>query len=162
MTTATRPGVTTYATPTDREVVVTRVVDAPRKVVFAAHTEPRHLQRWLLGPEGWTMPVCEFDARPGGAWRYVWRKADGSEMAMSGIVREFAPPERVVHTERWGPEWPETVNTTVFTESEGRTTITLTIAYPSREARDAAIQTGMKGGMDQSYDRLEVLLRSLV
>jgi uncharacterized protein YndB with AHSA1/START domain len=83
-------------------------------------------------------------------------------MAMSGIVREFAPPERVVHTERWGPEWPETVNTTVFTESEGRTTITLTIAYPSREARDAAIQTGMKGGMDQSYDRLEVLLRSLV
>jgi uncharacterized protein YndB with AHSA1/START domain len=162
MTTATRPGVTTYATPTDREVVVTRVVDAPRKVVFAAHTEPRHLQRWLLGPEGWTMPVCEFDARPGGAWRYVWRKADGSEMAMSGIVREFAPPERVVHTERWGPEWPETVNTTVFTESEGRTTITLTIAYPSKEARDAAIQTGMKGGMDQSYDRLEVLLRSLV
>jgi uncharacterized protein YndB with AHSA1/START domain len=162
MTTATRPGVTTYATPTDREVVVTRVVDAPRKVVFAAHTEPRHLQRWLLGPEGWTMPVCEFDARPGGAWRYVWRKADGSEMAMSGIVREFAPPERVVHTERWGPEWPETVNTTVFTESEGRTTITLTIAYPSKEARDAAIQTGMKGGMDQSYDRLDVLLRSLV
>lgn len=162
MTTATRPGVTTYATPTDREVVVTRVVDAPRKVVFAAHTEPRHLQRWLLGPEGWTMPVCEFDARPGGAWRYVWRKADGSEMAMSGIVREFAPPERVVHTERWGPEWPETVNTTVFTESEGRTTITLTIAYPSKEARDAAIQSGMKGGMDQSYDRLDVLLRSLV
>jgi uncharacterized protein YndB with AHSA1/START domain len=162
MTTATRPGVTTYATPTDREVVVTRVVDAPRKVVFAAHTEPRHLQRWLLGPEGWTMPVCEFDARPGGAWRYVWRKADGSEMALSGIVREFAPPERVVHTERWGPEWPETVNTTVFTESEGRTTITLTIAYPSKEARDAAIQTGMKGGMDQSYDRLDVLLRSLV
>jgi uncharacterized protein YndB with AHSA1/START domain len=160
-TTATRPGVTSYTTPTDRELVVTRVVAAPRKLVFAAHTEPRHLQRWLLGPEGWTMPVCEFEARNGGAWRYVWRKADGSEMAMSGTVREILPPERVVHTERWGPEWPETINTTVFTESEGRTTITLTVTYPSREARDAALKTGMKDGMDLSYDRLDGLLRTL-
>src|SRR6478672_3376484 len=76
MATATKTGVTTYGTPTDREIVVTRVVDAPRRLVFAAWTDPRHIPQWLLGPEGWTMPICELDLRPGGAWRYVWRKSD--------------------------------------------------------------------------------------
>lgn len=161
MTAATRPGITVYATPGDREIVITRVVDAPRRLVFEAFTTPKHLQRWLLGPEGWTMPVCEIDGRAGGAWRYVWRKADGSEMAMGGIVKEIVQDERLVTTERWGPEWPETVNTTEFTESGGRTTITLTVTYPSREARDAALESGMKGGMDQSYARLDELLRAL-
>ena len=79
MTSAARTGVTTYATPTDTEVVITRVVNAPRRLVFQAWTTPAHLQQWLLGPEGWTMPICELDLRPGGAWRYVWRRADGSE-----------------------------------------------------------------------------------
>ena len=161
MAPATKTGVTTYTTPTDREVVVTRVVDAPRRLVFAAWTDPKHIPNWLLGPEGWNMPVCELDLRPGGAWRYVWRKADGSEMTMAGLVREVTPPERLVTTERWGPEWPETVNTLMLTESGGRTTITRTIAYPSKAARDAALETGMKGGMDESFARLDRLVRTL-
>ena len=141
--------------------MITRVVDAPRRVVFDAWTNPKHVSQWMLGPEGWTMPVCEMDVRPGGTWHYVWRKADGTEMPMSGSYREVAPPERLVSTESWGPEWPETVNTMVLTESAGQTTITLTILYPSKEARDMALKTGMKGGMDQSYERLDKLLRTL-
>jgi uncharacterized protein YndB with AHSA1/START domain len=161
MTSPAKTGVTTIGTPTDREVVITRVVDAPRRLVFDAWTNPKHVPQWLLGPEGWTMPVCEIDLRPGGSWHYVWRKADGSEMGMTGTYREVVPPERVVHTESWGPEWPETVNTMVLTESGGRTTITLTVSYPSKEARDAALETGMKEGMDQSFARLDTLLRAL-
>lgn len=162
MTNPGRTGVTTYTTPSDTEIVITRVVDAPRSLVFEAYTTPRHLQRWLLGPPGWTMPVCEFDPRPGGAWRYVWRKANGTELPMGGMVLEFVPPERVVTTERWGPKWPETLNTLVLTEAAGQTTLTLTVAYPSKEARDAALRTGMKDGTDVSYARLDELLRELV
>lgn len=151
----TETGTTTYETPTDTEVVITRVVDAPRRIVFDAWTVPRHVSRWMLGPAGWTMPVCEIDLRPGGSWRYVWRKGDGAEMEMYGTFREVAPPERYVATESWGPEWPETVNTLVLTEAGGRTTMTLTITYPSKEAREAALQTGMKDGMEKSFDRLD-------
>jgi uncharacterized protein YndB with AHSA1/START domain len=161
MTTAARTGVTAYATPTDREVVITRVVDAPRRVVFDVWINPNHVPQWMTGPEGWSVPVCEIDLRPGGSWHFVWRKSDGSEMAMTGTYREVVPPERLVHTESWGPEWPETVNTLVLTESGGQTTMTLTLTYPSREARDAALKTGMKGGMDQSYARLDILLGTL-
>jgi uncharacterized protein YndB with AHSA1/START domain len=161
MTSVARTGVTTYATPSDREVAITRVVDAPRRLVFDAYTNPTHLRQWMLGPEGWSMPVCEIDLRPGGAFRYVWRKADGAEMTIAGSVREVVPPHRLVTTESWGPEWPETVNTVVFTESGGQTTITLTLLYPSKEARDAALESGMKGGMDQSFARLEALLGTL-
>jgi len=156
-----RSGVTTYATPSDLEVQITRVVDAPRRLVFDAWTNPRHVPQWLLGPPGWTMPVCEIDLKVGGAWRYVWRKSDGTEMAMAGTYREVKPPERVVWTERWGPEWPETMNTIAFAETGGRTTVTMTIKYPSREARDAALQTGMKEGMDAGFARLDELLRTL-
>jgi len=155
-------GVTTYETPTDTQVVIKRVVDAPRRIVFDAWTNPQYVPRWLLGPPGWTMPVCEIDLRPGGTWHYVWRKADGSEMAMRGSYKEVVPPERLVSTESWGPQWPETVNTLVLAESGGRTTITLTITYPSREARDAALQTGMKDGLEQGYARLDALLTTLV
>jgi uncharacterized protein YndB with AHSA1/START domain len=155
-------GVTTYATPTDTQVVITRVVDAPRRIVFDAWTNPQYVPRWLLGPPGWTMPVCEIDLRPGGTWHYVWRRTDGSEMAMHGSYKEVVPPERLVSTESWGPQWPETVNTLVLAESGGRTTITLTITYPSREARDAALQTGMKDGLEQGYARLDALLTTLV
>jgi uncharacterized protein YndB with AHSA1/START domain len=161
MATATKTGVTSYTTPTDNELVVTRVVDAPRRLVFDAWTNPKHIPLWLLGPEGWTMPVCEIDLRAGGKWRYVWRKSDGAEMAMAGAVREVAPPERLVTTESWGPDWPETVNTVVFTEEDGKTTITLTVRYPSKEARDAAMKTGMKEGMDMSFIRLDKVVRSL-
>jgi uncharacterized protein YndB with AHSA1/START domain len=156
-----RVGETTYETPSDREIVITRVVEAPRRLVFEAWTNPEHVPQWLLGPEGWTMPVCEIDLRVGGTWRYVWRKADGAEMAMSGIYREVKPPERIVSTERWGPEWPETVNTVQLVETAGRTTITITVLYPSKEARDMALQTGMKEGMNAGFVRLDELLGQL-
>lgn len=161
MMTAPRVGVTTFDTPTDTQVVITRVVKAPRKLVYQAYTVPAHLQKWLLGPEGWTMPICEFEAKNGGKWRYVWRKADGAEMAMAGTVKEIVPNEKIVSTETWGPEWPETLNSVVFTEAGGLTTITLTVTYPSLEARDAALKTGMKSGADQSYTRLDALLATL-
>jgi uncharacterized protein YndB with AHSA1/START domain len=161
MATATDLPETTFATPSDREVVTTRVFHAPRKLVFDAWTRPEHVPHWMTGPEGWTMPVCEIDLRPGGGWHFVWRKGDGSEMAMRGTYREVSPPERVVHTESWGPEWPETTNTLVLTERDGKTTASLTVLYPSKEARDAALQTGMKSGTIESYDRLSAYLRKV-
>lgn len=157
-----RTGVTTITTPSDREVVMTRVAAAPRQLVWDAWTRPEHVPNWMTGPEGWTMPVCEMDLRAGGAWRYVWRKGDGEEMEMVGTFREVTPPERLVHTESWGPEWPETVNTLVLTEQDGHTTMTLTMLYPSKEARDAAMKTGMEEGMEQSYAKLDRLLETLV
>jgi uncharacterized protein YndB with AHSA1/START domain len=158
MTSGASTGSTSYTTPSDREVLVTRVVNAPRRLVFAAWTDPRHLQRWLTGPEGWTMPICEIDLRPGGRWRYVYRKASGKEMTLTGSVLEVVPPERFVTTESWGPEWPDTVNTLVLTESEGRTTIALTITYVSKEARDAALDTGAMDGMNRAFELLDELL----
>lgn len=147
-------------TPSEREIVMTRGFAAPVLRVFEAWTDPKYVAQWLLGPEGWAMPVCEIDLRPGGAWRFVWRKSDGAEMVMTGLYREVTPPERVVHTERWGPEWPETLNTLTFTEKDGATTCSLTVLYPSQEARDAALKTGMEDGIAVSFDRLEGLLRS--
>jgi uncharacterized protein YndB with AHSA1/START domain len=148
-------------TPTDREIVVTRVFNAPRNLVFDAWTNPQYLPHWMLGPDGWTMPVCEIDLRPGGSWHFVWRHSDGKEMEMRGEYREVKPPERVVSSESWGPDWPETLNTVVFKEHAGKTTATITLFYPSKEARDAALKTGMKQGMALSYDRLHTLLSSL-
>jgi uncharacterized protein YndB with AHSA1/START domain len=149
-------------TPTDREVVMTRVFNAPRTLVFDAWTNPKLVPRWMLGPDGWTMPACEIDLRAGGTWHFVWRKSNGTEMAMRGEYREVAPPDRLVNTECWGSEWPETLNTLVFTEERGQTTLTITILYPSKDARDAALKTGMKDGAAQSLDRLEQYLATVV
>jgi uncharacterized protein YndB with AHSA1/START domain len=163
MTTADETGATRFTTPSDREIAMTRVFDAPRALVFEAWTTPEHVSQWMLGPEGWSMPVCEIDLRPGGRWRMVWRKEDGSEMDMGGEYREVAPPERVVNTEAWGGDWPETVNTVVFTEDDdGRTTVTLTVLYPSMQARDAAAATGMREGANMSFGRLAERLRTMV
>src|SRR5262249_5002225 len=93
---------TTVTPPSEKEVVITRVVAAPRQLVCEVYTNPTHLPRWMIGPEGWTMPVCEIDLRPGGAWHFVWRRADGSEMAIRGVYQEIVPPERLVSTESWG------------------------------------------------------------
>ena len=161
MATAHEVGTTTFTTPSDREIVTTRVVDAPRTLVWAAWTRPEHVPHWMLGPDGWTMPVCEIDLRPGGAWHYVWRRSDGTEMAMTGVYTEVSPPERLVATESWGADWPETLNTLVLSEDSGRTTITSTVRYPSREAREAALGTGMKEGMSQSFNRLAEYLSTL-
>ncbi len=141
---------------------MTRVLNGPRRLVWEAWTSPAHLPHWMLGPEGWTMPVCELDVRPGGSWRMVWRHANGEEMEMTGTYREVVPPERLVNTERWGPEWPETVNAATFTEPEpGRTRITLRILYPTPEARDAALQTNMVEGMEATFRRFEAYLPRL-
>jgi uncharacterized protein YndB with AHSA1/START domain len=144
----------TVTTPTDREIVITRAFDAPRRLVFEAYTNPEHLPHWMLGPQGWTMPVCEIDLRPGGAWHFGWRHSDGSQMEMRGIYREVTPPERLVSTESWGGDWPQTLNTLTLAEENGQTTITCRILYPSKEARDAALKTGMKEGMALSFNRL--------
>jgi len=161
MAVANKVNATTFTTPSDREIVMTRVFDAPRRLVFEAWTNPKHLPHWMLGPEGWTMPVCEIDLRPGGAWHFVWRRSDGTEMEMLGIYREIKPPERLVNTESWGGDWPETINTLVLTEEDGKTTMTCTVLYPSKEARDNALGTGMKEGWSQSYDRLDDYLRKM-
>jgi len=161
MASVTKSGETTFTTPSDREIVMTRVVNAPRRLVWDAWTKPEHLPHWMLGPAGWTMPVCEIDLRPGGAWHFLWRKSDGSELEMRGAYKEIAPPERLVSTESWGGDWPETLNTLVLTEKDGKTTISQTVLYPSKDARDAATKTGMKDGVSESYDRLAEYLGTL-
>jgi uncharacterized protein YndB with AHSA1/START domain len=158
---STSTGTTTFTTPSDTETVMTRVVDAPKTVVWDVYTRPEHIQQWMLGPEGWTMPVCEIDLRPGGSYRYGWRKAEGDEMEITGAFREIAPPDRLVSTESWGADWPDTINTVVLTEEDGKTTITTTMLYPSKEARDAALQSGMKEGASVTFDRLDAYLASL-
>jgi uncharacterized protein YndB with AHSA1/START domain len=152
---------TTLTTPSDREIVVTRVLAAPRELVFAAWTKPEHVAHWMLGPKGWTMPICEIDLRPGGGWRFVWRRTDGTEMEMRGVYQEIAPPERLISTEAWGGDWPETLNTLLLSEEAGKTTVTNKILYPSREARDAALKTGMQEGMTESFDRLAEYLATI-
>jgi uncharacterized protein YndB with AHSA1/START domain len=161
MTTANKVDGTTFTTPSDREVVMTREVEAPRELVFDAWTKPEHVQQWMLGPSGWTMPVCEIDLRPGGEWHFVWGRADGTEMEMRGEYREVTPPVRLVSTESWGGDWPETINTVTLSEEDGKTTITQTVLYPSREARDAALETGMKDGVSLSFDRLAEYVRTM-
>jgi PhnB protein len=152
---------TTFTTPNDRELVATRVFDAPRAVVWDAFTSPKHVPHWMLGPEGWSMPGCEIDLRPNGAWHFTWRMADGSAMEMRGQYKEVAEPGRLVSTESWGGDWPETLNTFVLTEENGTTRTVTTVLYPSREARARAEATGMKEGWAQSYDRLDQYLATL-
>jgi predicted enzyme related to lactoylglutathione lyase/uncharacterized protein YndB with AHSA1/START domain len=144
----------------DREIVLTRVFDAPRSLVFDAMTKPELLKRWLTGPPGWTMSVCDVDLKVGGAYRWVWRGPDGTEMGMGGVHREIVPPERIVCTQLFDQDWTggEAVGTLVLTESAGKTTMTNTILYASREAREAVLKTPMEQGMAMGYDRLAELL----
>ena len=147
----------------DRELVMTRVFDAPRRLVWDAHTKPELVRQWLLGPPGWTMPVCEMDVRVGGKYRWVWRKdSDGSQMGMGGVYHGVVEPERLVATERFDEAWypGEALNTLVLVETGGRTTLTQTMRYESREARDAVLKSGMESGVIASYDRLDAVLAS--
>jgi uncharacterized protein YndB with AHSA1/START domain len=147
----------------DREIVITRIFDAPRRLVFDAFTKPELLKRWLTGPPGWSLPVCEIDLRVGGALRYLWRGPAGEEMGMSGLFREITPPDRIVSTEKFDQPWypGEGVGTVVLTEQAGKTTLTQTIAYESREARDGVLKSPMEQGLGMSYDHLADLLASL-
>src|SRR4249920_80587 len=130
----------TVSTPSDREIQVTRDFHAPRRLVFDAFTKPDLVRRWLLGPPGWTMPLCEIDLRVGGAYRYVWRKEGEKDMGMGGVFRDIVAPERLVATERFDDAWypGEALDTTVFDEKNGMTRVTLTVSYESKEARDTA------------------------
>jgi uncharacterized protein YndB with AHSA1/START domain len=147
-------------TPTDRELVMTREFNASRGMVFDALTKPDLLQRWLLGPPGWTMPVCEIDLQVGGKYRYVWENADGRKMGMGGTFQEIVRPSRVVATEVYEDYWTggETLVTTELVETRGTTTLRMTVRYASQEARDAAIKMGATKGVEASYDRLAQLL----
>ena len=147
----------------DREIAMTRVFDAPRRLVFDAWTRPNLLKRWLYGPEEWPLAVCEIDLRVGGALRFVWRHRDGKDMVMSGVYREIMPSERLAFTELWDEDWTggEALVTIVFAENAGTTTLTQTVLYSSRAARDAVLKTPMEHGAAVSYDRLAELLPSL-
>lgn len=146
----------------EREIVMTRSFNAPRKLVFEAFTRPDLLKRWLFGPDDWSLPVCEVDLRVGGKYRYVWRCGgkDGQEMGSGGIYREVVPPERIVATEKFDDAWytGEAVISFIFTEEGGKTVLTQTLSYESREARDMVLKSGMEVGLGLSFDRLEAVL----
>jgi len=150
-------------TPSDREIAMTRVFDAPRRLVFDAFTKPELVKQWLLGPPGWTMPVCEIDLRVRGQYRYVWRReSSGKEMGMGGVYREIVGQERLVCTELFDEAWyaGESLITTTLVEQGGRTTMTSTMLYVSKEVRDGVLKSGMESGVAASYDRLAELLAS--
>ena len=147
----------------DREIVMTRTLAAPRRLVFDAFTKPELVRQWLLGPDGWTMPVCEIDLRVGGSYRYVWQNQNGMRMGMGGVYCEIVVPERIVSTEKFDESWYPggAVGTLVFVEHGGKTTATQTVLYDSTEAREAVLKSPMESGVEAGYQRLEKLLASL-
>jgi len=148
-------------TPTPTQVLITRALAVPRELVFEAYTTPDLIRRWLLGPEGWTMPECDVDLRPGGGYRYVWRKAGVPDMVLTGRFEAVEPPERLVAREAFDDDWTggETLVVTEFAAQEdGGTLVRTTVEYASPAAREAALRTGMTDGMEAGYRRLEALL----
>jgi uncharacterized protein YndB with AHSA1/START domain len=148
-------------TPSELEIRMTRVFDAPRNLVFDAFTKPELIQRWLLGPDGWVMPVCEVDLRVGGTFHYVWRNdAEDREFGLHGTYREIDAPSRIVHVENFDQSWypDDATVTTLFTEQDGATLVSMTILAASSEARDTALASGMDKGVARSFDRLAEVL----
>jgi uncharacterized protein YndB with AHSA1/START domain len=153
----------TVTTPSDREVVITREFHAPRGMLFDAHTKPDLVRRWLLGPPGWTMPVCEIDLRVGGQYRYEWENtAGGQRMGVAGTFQKIVRPSLIVISQLFDEDWTggETIVITEFAERQGKTTLNTTVRYSSREARDAALKTGMTRGVEAGYERLDELLQA--
>ena len=149
-------------TPSDCEVRLTRLFDAPRRLVFEAMTEPEHIKRWWgqLG-DGYSVPVCEVDLRPGGAWRFT-SQTPKCDCTFYGVYREITPPDRLVFTEIYEPfRDAESVVTAVFTEEKGKTRLTVTARYPSMEVRDIVLKSGMETGAALRYDRLEEVAQEL-
>jgi uncharacterized protein YndB with AHSA1/START domain len=160
---AANSGTFKVSTPSDTEIELTRLFDAPRHLVFEALTKPEHVRRWWgILDDKHSVPVCEIDLRVGGAWRYVGEGPEGRMPAFYGVYREIAPPERLVCTEVFEP-FPDagSVVTTVLTEENGKTRITVTASYPSKDVRDMVLQTGMERGAAISYDRLEEVAAGL-
>ena len=151
----------TVTLPSDLEIKMTRVFNAPRRLVFDCYTKPEHLTRWF-GRRGDSLSVCEVDLRVGGAYRFVFQLREGGEMAMRGVYHEIASPERLVNTEIFDDyaDLGETVGTLVLEERDGKTYMTATSLYSSKEARDGMIESGMEGGAGESFDRLEELMEA--
>jgi uncharacterized protein YndB with AHSA1/START domain len=147
----------------DREIHMRREFQAPRALVFEAMTNPELLKRWLFGPPGWEMSLCEVDLRAGGKFRYEWRHSDGQFMAMGGLFVEVAPPERIVQIEKFDVAWypGEMTATMELHEVEGRTVLTMRLVYDLPEGRAAALKTPMADGMSMGYDRLEAMLKEI-
>lgn len=156
-----RAGTVKVTTPTDTEIVLTREFDAPRQLIFDAWTRPELLERWY-GARGWDLVVCQVDLRVGGSWRFVWRGPDGTDMGARGIYREIVPPDRLTYTESFDDHWypGESLVSHVLGEHDGRTTLTSTLRYASREVRDLVIESPMERGVAEGYDRLDELLVS--
>jgi uncharacterized protein YndB with AHSA1/START domain len=147
--------------PNDREIRMTRVFNAPRRLVYDAHTKPELVKRWLGVVGHWSMAVCEIDLTVGGAYRYVWHHIDGDIMGISGAYREIVPLERLVTTELFdGDPWHtgEAIGTATFVEQDGKTTLTVTVLYPTPEVRDTVLKSPMSTGVARSYDNLDRLL----
>jgi len=159
-----RTGTLTVTTPSDCVIVMTRMFDAPRELVFEALTQCDLVKRWLYGPDGWSMDVCKTDLRVGGVYRYAWSHVNGSKMAMGGTFTEVNPPERLTATEKFDEAWyqGEAVSTTVLTKVGDQTRLTLTITYQSREVRDAVLKTPMEAGVELGYDRLADILAASI
>jgi uncharacterized protein YndB with AHSA1/START domain len=153
-------GTLKLTTPSEREIMMTRVFNAPRHLVFEAFTKPELLKRWLLGPPGWAMVVCEVATKVGDRYRYEWRHENGTQFGMGGLCREFVPPERIVCTELMDGYQSEALVTTLLAEQGGQTTLTTIVRYESQEIRDMMLKTGMERGVAASYDRLAELLES--
>ena len=148
------PNALTATMPNDTDIVVTRVFNAPARLVWDAHTKPELIRRWLLGPDGWSMPKCDVDFRVGGDYLYGWKnEADGRYFEIGGAYKEINPHSRIVHSERFNGA--ETACVMLLDETRGKTTMTLTIRYASKHIRDAAFATGMTRGMERSYERLD-------
>ena len=159
----TNAGTLEVTTPSDREIEMTRVFNAPRRLVFDAWTKPELLKRWLGVRGGWTFAVCEVDLKVGGAYRFLWRGPDGAELGMRGEYREIVRPERLVSTEKFDDPWyeGEAIDTLVLVEHDGKTTCTTTVICESKEIRDAILKSGMTGGVSESYDKLDEVLASI-
>jgi uncharacterized protein YndB with AHSA1/START domain len=159
-------GTLKVTTPTDCEIVMTRIFSAPRRLVWDAMTNREFLTRWLLGPPGWSMTVCENELEVGGTFRWAWRGPDGQDMVMRGVNHEVVRLERIVRTETFelgcNAQPADQLATLVLAEhDEGRgeqTALSLTLLYPSKGARDAAVASGMEHGVALGYDRLDQLL----
>ena len=147
--------------PSETEIEVKRVFDAPRQLVFDAHTKQELVKRWLYGPDEWPLESVEIDPRVGGEFTYRWKNAgNGTDMVMRGRYKELDPPGRIVHTELFDQDWTggETIVTTLFEERGGKTIMTMRILYSSMEARDGALKSGMNEGMEQAYARLDAVM----
>lgn len=145
--------------PSDREIVMSRVFNAPRALVFDAFTKPELVKRWL-GPREWSLVECAIDLKVGGAYRFGFQGPDGVAMTVQGVYREVMPPARLVNTETYDdPSWGELLVTMDFVEHSGKTTLTSTVLHPSKEIRDA--NAGMEQGAAESYNRLDEYLASV-